>query len=200
MRREKPELLIPASSLEVLKTAVIGDSVPPIAIEMFGECDSLTEIRIGLGVKSILDGAFSGCNKLQGVYIKDIQQWCHMEIGYYDENPLSYARKLYLNNLLVTNLEIPEGVEAISKYAFYGCSSIETITFPNSLTAIGDWAFRSCTSLKSIELGESINKLGDFLFADCTSLTDVDLKASVSLSSGVFAGCSSLSNVSVANI
>lgn len=39
------------------------------------------------------------------------------------------------------NTVIPNSVSAIGANAFYGCSSLTSVTIPNSVTAIGDYAF-----------------------------------------------------------
>ena len=45
---------------------------------------------------------------------------------------------------------IPEGTTTIGGYAFYGCSSLQSITIPESVTEIGKDAFSGCNSLQSI--------------------------------------------------
>jgi hypothetical protein len=43
-------------------------------------------------------------------------------------------------------------VTAIGGSAFYGCSSMTSITIPNSVTSIGNFAFTGCTGLSSIKV------------------------------------------------
>ncbi len=51
---------------------------------------------------------------------------------------------------MVETVEIPEGVEYIDSYAFYGMYCLTEITLPKSLTDVGDYAFRSSPALTSI--------------------------------------------------
>ncbi|MBO5902393.1 MAG: leucine-rich repeat protein [Tidjanibacter sp.] len=38
----------------------------------------------------------------------------------------------------------------MGNYAFYGCTSLTSVTIGDSVTSIGDWAFFYCTSLTSV--------------------------------------------------
>ena len=49
------------------------------------------------------------------------------------------------------SIEIAEGVETISKYAFYQCKKLNSLTIPESVTMIDKMAFASCTGLKTLE-------------------------------------------------
>ena len=64
-------------------------------------------------------------------------------------------------------------VTSIGYTAFYGCSSLTSITLPNSVTSIGEWAFYGCSSLTSITLPNSVTNIGNEVFAGCDSLTSI---------------------------
>ena len=133
-----------------LTSITIPDSVTSIGSYAFAYCSSLARITIGNGVKSIGDNAFYNCESLTGVYITDIAAWWNIKFGSGYSNPLSYAHNLYLNNELVTELVIPDGVTSIGGGAFMYCSSLTSITIPDSVTSIGGGAFNYCDSLTSI--------------------------------------------------
>ena len=54
--------------------------------------------------------------------------------------------------------------------AFYGCSSLSSITLPEGITSIGVGAFDGCSSLSSITLPEGITTIGEWAFNLCTLL------------------------------
>ena len=41
---------------------------------------------------------------------------------------------------------------SIGDYAFYGCSSLASVTIPDSVTSIGEYAFENCSSLESVHI------------------------------------------------
>ena len=158
-----------------LTSITIPSSVTSIGGDAFSYCKSLTSITIPDGVTSIGGGAFSYCTSLASVYITDIAQWCGIEFGSYDSNPLSYAHNLYLNGELVTDLVIPDSVTSIGDYVFYGCKNLTSITIPDSVTSIGDGAFGGCASLSDITIPDSVTSIGDSVFSGCTSLTSITI-------------------------
>jgi len=132
-----------------LTNIVIPDSVTSIGSSAFESCTGLTSVTIGNGVKSIGQDAFAGCYSLRAVYITDIAAWCGISFDDIYANPLRNA-SLYLNNNLVTELVIPDGVTSIGSSAFPGCTGLTSITIPGSVTSIGADAFATCDSLTRI--------------------------------------------------
>ena len=133
-----------------LTSIIIPNSVTSIGKEAFYNCSGLTSITIPNSVTSIGSSAFSGCNKLQDIYITDIAAWCNIS-GLYSLMGCGTSNKnLYLNNELVTSITIPDGVTAISSYAFCGCSGLTSIIIPDSVTSIGDYAFSGCHRLVEV--------------------------------------------------
>lgn len=130
-----------------LTNLIIPESITTIKNYAFGGAKFLTRVTIHNKVTSIGSNAFSSCSNLVAVYITDLTAWCNMTFANTQSNPLNSAKKLYLNNSLVTNLVIPSNVSSISKYAFYQCTSITSVVIPPTLTTIGTDAFNGCTSV-----------------------------------------------------
>ena len=140
---------------------------------LFSGCSNLTSVTIPSSVTSIGTYAFYNCYSLKEVHIKDISAW--VNISFYDiySNPLYYARNLYLEGTLVTDLIIPEGATNIRNYAFYNCSSLTSINIPDSVSNIGSSAFYNCSNLTSINIPDSVSNIGNSAFSNCNSLASI---------------------------
>ena len=173
-----------------------------IGSSAFYNCSSLTSITIPEGVTSIGNDAFDGCSSLTAVYINSLEAWCNIDFGNSSANPLCYAKNLYLNGELVTELTIPNTVTTVKDYAFDGCRSLTSITIPESVTSIGNYAFYNCSSLTTVTIPENsqLTSIGERAFSGCSSLTTVTIPENSQLTSigeEAFYQCSSLTSITI---
>ena len=77
-----------------------------------------------------------------------------------------------LKNTGITSLSIPATITRIGNTAFYGCSSLSSVTIPSNsgLTTLGAQAFAYCTSLAQISLPRALTSLGQWAFDGCKKL------------------------------
>ena len=72
-------------------------------------------------------------------------------------------------------LTFDDAVTSIGEKAFYGCTSLTSITIPESVTEIGSYAFEECTSLTSVNIPESVTSIGWMAFLNTPSLISVHI-------------------------
>ncbi|MBR5465727.1 MAG: leucine-rich repeat domain-containing protein [Alistipes sp.] len=181
-----------------LASITIPEGVTTIGERAFYDCTSLASITIPEGVTTIENYAFNNCTSLKQVYITDITAWCQISFTYYESNPMSYGADLYLNNVKVEHLVIPEGVTTIRYCAFKGCTSLASITIPESLTTIASCAFYDCTSLASITIPEGVTTIGNAAFKNCTSLASITIPEGVTtIEPSTFENCTSLASITL---
>ena len=71
----------------------------------------------------------------------------------------------------ITNIEIPNGVEAIEGYAFYYCDKLTEISISNSVTAINIRAFWNCSSLTNIIYDGTVDQWNSITFGSAWNTT-----------------------------
>ena len=171
-----------------------GKDVISIADNAFYSA-KIKKISIPSSIASVGNQAFAYCERLEGVYISDIDAYASIEFASAESNPLYSAHKLYINGTEATDVEINS--DKIGSFAFAGCSSIQTADI-KSATSIGGGAFSYCSALCEISLSDSLESIGASAFSHATSLISITLPDSVEeMSHSVFAYCSSLESATL---
>ncbi len=62
-------------------------------------------------------------------------------------------------------------VTSIGDFAFWGCSSLTSVTISEGVKTIGEGAFFGCSGLTSVTIPLSVTSIGDDAFSYCSSLT-----------------------------
>ncbi len=156
-----------------IKDVVLTEGVTTIGSYAFAQCTKLTCITIPTSLKSSNTSPFDSCYQMKAVYITDLEAWCNIDFNHLFANPVYFAKNLYLNGELVTDLVVPDGITAIKDYAFFRCTGITSVTLPKGVTSIGQGAFWQCNKLASMTIPGSLVSVGGLAFNDCTQLNTV---------------------------
>ena len=175
-------------------TSMAGYSMP--------NCSALQSISIPKECISIGSGAFANDSALTSVYYDgNVENWMRISFGNEYANPLTYAHNLYINNELLTSLNIPNTLTTIKAYTFNGATCLSgNVVIPKSVTSIGNSAFKNCTGITSITIPNSVTSLGASCFYGCTGIeSDFIALGVTTVSSEALRNCSKLKNVDLRN-
>lgn len=195
-----------------------GDIIIPNGITaIYGFADrNITSIVIPDSVTSIDQGTFRNCNKLQKMTVPFVGG--SMDARYYGDSEnasqatahfgyIFGARVVVTSNSygLPNNKDfVPASLKEViitksigtGYYAFYGCETIEKISF-TAIDAsatnyiIGRGSFEECHNLKTLILAHGVSEIGADAFSFCNSLTTLVLPDSVTNVTG-YAGTNNL--------
>ena len=143
---------------------------------------SVKQIIIGEGVKSIGERAFCYCSELESVSLPDSIVEINEE-AFYSCGELK-------------SIVIPDQVESIADQTFGRCYNLVDIRLPSQLSSIGWQSFMWCSNLKNIVIPDNVTTIGTSAFKDCHSLSDVSLPNSILNIEGMaFYNCFGLSDI-----
>lgn len=173
----------------VVKKITIPNTVEEIEAGAFAGCGNLTEINLPASVEEIGSGAFADCGKLTTISVNEDNESFKCTDG------VLYNRqgtKLYqvLAGTKQSVYFIPNSIEKIEKYAFWGCENIKQIVFGKGLTEVPEYAFSNCKGLKTITVPSIITAIQLKAFEDCVNLEEIYISPSVTyIHETAFDGC-----------
>ena len=115
---------------------------------------NITSFTIPKSVKFIGKNAFSSSiiqDSLKINYLGNMENWCDIVFENQYANPLNIRllgsneqTKLYINDSVITELTIPNTIDSIHDYTFYGYRALTSVTIPKNVKFIGREAFYNC--------------------------------------------------------
>ena len=165
-----------------IRRARIHKSVKTIPARAFQRLRSLISVEFHDEIEIIEEYAFLGCWCLRGsIKLLGIQIIKGTAFSSSDIEDVELGSKLdtiegeaFYNCQLLRTITMPS-VRTIGKYAFCNCKQLTDLKLPEELEAIGKGAFDNCVSLRRITLPLKDDMIADDVFDDCPNLTAVDL-------------------------
>ena len=147
----------------------IPNSVISIKRKAFEYCKGLKSINIGNSVTVMDWSVLHGCNELTSIVVANGNQ-------HFDSRDKCNAIIETASNKLVIGCKstvIPNSVNSVGAYAFYGRGGLTSVAIPDAVTSIGNYAFSGCSELTSVSIPNSVTSIGDYAFSDCVHLIKV---------------------------
>lgn len=164
-------------------------------------------------VKYIGESAFYNCTSLKKVnYLGTVDEWVDIDfeeesqLPYNHSNPTYYAKDLYINGELLTDVKITSA-DSINDIAFYNCESIKSVELGKNVKSIGSNAFDGCDNLSKVNYLGSVDEWVDIdhdsdlliyaedLYINDELLTDVVITSADSIKKYAFFNCKSIKTV-----
>lgn len=161
-----------------LQEAYIPDSVRTIGSSAFSGCKSLQNISIPAKTENIGSGAFAGCAKLATVPINELNPYYTCQDGViYSKDGRELVQ--YLAGRPFSTYTMPETINRIDEYAFWGANNLKDVSISSSVDAIPEYAFDNCNGLIKVSLPRSVERINAFSFADCSNLVSINIPDTV---------------------
>jgi len=177
---------------QALEELVLPDGLKSIGQLAFVG-DGLKNITIPASVDDIGYGFLMSNEKLEGISVDASNS------SFKVENGLLIAQtdnEVIATTATVSDLVIPDGVENIGSYTFYGMNQLISVKFPETLKTTGLSSFYGCQRLTTLDLGSGIQSIGKQSFQNCAMLGSVRFPASLrTIGMQAFSNCSSMTEV-----
>ncbi len=145
-----------------MTSVTFGDNVKVIEKEAFAGCTQLANIYVTAKIREIGQDAFKGTQSLETItvdennaYFKSVNNVLY---NYEGTRLILCAAKQTANRFV-----IPDGVETIESFAFYGNKNLETVIIPSSVDTIKTYAF-GITSIKYLYIPSSVDTIEENAF------------------------------------
>ncbi|HHT82372.1 MAG TPA: leucine-rich repeat protein [Acholeplasmataceae bacterium] len=172
-----------------LHTVTFEEGVKSIESGAFMFTESLREITIPESVITLGSEMFKGASKLERVTVPShtiaipdrfLEDAYSMKYFNFANSIKTIGASSFKNNAF-TSVTLPESLQVIDDYAFFGNKQLQNITFNNNLRVIKTHSFGSNTSLKVLDFPISLISIDDYSFNGCSNIETIYLKQNVEI-------------------
>ena len=181
-------------SCNSLTDVVLPANLTTLESGAFAKCENLRSFRFDDSLETLGSGVFSGDMNLSSLSLGKNPNFVFKDGALYNAD----MSKLYcvLSGRVGYEFQVPESVQEIDRYAFWGDNLREVQLSPN-LYEIPEFAFSNCENLTNVTIPLSVRNIGAKAFEDCVSLGDIRVPAGVSdIHDTAFDGCRNLNIIS----
>lgn len=180
----------------VTKIVITGNSVTKLYKNYFYGFVNLATFEMSDSITEIEEDTFNSCVNLKTIDLSasiDVDKFSYL--AFRGTKYLSELNEpLVLNNSVIVyapktlsekykNYIVESNITKITKSAFLGNETLETIKFHSNIELIAEKAFQECENLTSVEFetNTNITKINKRVFYRCTSLASINLGALTNL-------------------
>ncbi|MCR4990843.1 MAG: leucine-rich repeat domain-containing protein, partial [Lachnospiraceae bacterium] len=177
------------SNCKALHTVNISDRTEEIGQAAFSKCPNLKNLSIGSGVKNLGSAVFAGDNSLTNITVSENNPYIMIDgsiLYNKDKSRLYCMLPSYGDGIY----NMPNSVDEIAGYAFWGNTSIKNVTLSSNLYSIPEYTFSNCVNLRQVEVPLPVHSIDAKAFEDCVNLSLVELPDSINnIHESAFDGC-----------
>jgi len=172
----------------------------------YPEAKAATSFSVPNGTVFIQPGAFQKCSVLQNITIPDSVHYVigsfsackSLESVVFQGATTEISKFEFYNCTALTTITLPIKMEYIPEHCFDNCTSLKSVAIPDTVTTIGSNAFKDCAKLSSVTLPAALTEIGSVAFYGCKSISSISIPAGVKIiNSSAFYGCSNLTSVTI---
>ncbi len=188
--------------------------VPENGVEIIGEgafygCGVLMQVSLGEGLQKIGSKAFYKCVTLKNNEVVSLIPESVTSIGSYafkdtglwdlpDDSGIVYAGNWVVgfNGSNLGSVSLRKETVGLADYAFYQCTTLETVSGLANAKYIGRGAFYGCTSLATATLNRNLKTIEEYTFYKCSSLFSIGMPATLkTIGRSAFYACNNLNEL-----
>lgn len=162
---EYPEQAPWFASRDLIRSVTLEDGVYTVGANAFCGYEKLEEVSLPGDIGRVDPTAFMCCYKLKDITLREGEGEYSSRDGVVftmDESVLV----VYPAGKTENSYAVPESVEIIGEYAFYGNRKLQQVTLPDSLQTIESWAFAETVGLEALELPANLGYIYDYAFSN----------------------------------
>ena len=151
---------------------IIGEDEIPSSF-MWGN-NSLKKVILPSTITKIGREAFYYCDNLEDIYFNGtLEQFCNIEFE--SRDTLQYTDNLYINNELVIDVVVPDGITKIGENFLAGYKKLNSVVLPDSVIELSGTAFFKCENLTSLKMGANISSEDNKILDQCNNLQELTI-------------------------